>query len=266
MKKVIVPLNAFDRNEVLEKGQAAFVEIIAQSGAYGIEIRRELFQEGDLPLKELRDKIEFNQLFTVYSAPIELWNEDYSINKDRIQGVYKEAALLGAKWLKVSLGHYHSEQSDCAELKHFLTKLANEYADINLLVENDQTLYGGNVDQLKAFFENAYLNRVPVTMTFDTGNWYYSKQDVHYAIMQLADYVEYLHFKHVEVFEDRLQTLPLPVDLTAEWRQILKQFPVHLAKALEFPIDPISESEISKYIEMVQTAVQEESEDLACQN
>jgi sugar phosphate isomerase/epimerase len=262
MKNVIVPLNAFNRNEVLEKGQESFIEKIALSGAYGIEIRRELFPEGEMPLEKIKMEIEKFKLFTVFSAPIELWNSGAQLNKELLRRTFVEARKLGASWVKTSLGHYQTERSNCLELKQLLEELIDEDETLQLLVENDQTMHGGNVYRLKAFFESASLNGVPVKMTFDTGNWYYTNQNLHYAFEQLAPFVGYLHLKHVETVKNGLVTLPLPDDKNGEWRQIVNQFPASLTKAIEFPIDPISE--IKHFIEMVQKAVVKESGGIIC--
>ncbi|OAS89485.1 MULTISPECIES: sugar phosphate isomerase/epimerase family protein [Metabacillus] len=262
MNNVIVPLNAFNRNEVLEKGQESFIEEIALAGSYGIEIRRELFPEGYLPLEKIKMEVEKFKLFTVFSAPIELWNSGAQLNEEILRRNFVEARNLGASWVKTSLGHYQTERSNCIELKQFLEELNDENEPIQLLVENDQTMHGGNVERLKAFFESASLYGIPVKMTFDTGNWYYTEQNVHYAVEQLAPYVVYLHLKHVETVKNGLVTLPLPDDKNGEWRQIVNQFPASLTKAIEFPIDPISKTK--HYIEMVQNAVERESGEIIC--
>lgn len=244
MNREIIPLNAFGRDEVLSKGQAWFVKHVAQSGAYGIEIRRELFATEELPLAGIREEIEKSNLFTVYSAPIELWREDGSLNKIVLESTFAEAKVLGTNWLKVSLGHYQENGSDFVELKTFLP----QYAPIELIVENDQTLYGGNVDRLASFFQGANQHDVPVKMTFDTGNWYYTGQNVERALAHLADYVGYLHLKHVEKHGDRLVTLPLPSDEDAEWGRIVRYFPEDLVKGLEFPLEL---NEIQTYINRI---------------
>lgn len=262
MKNVIIPLNAFNRTEVLEKGQEEFVELIATSGAYGIEIRRELFTESILPFEKVRNRIKEFDLFTVFSAPVELWNENGLINKEIIRRTYLEAKNLDAKWVKISLGHYKVETSSCIELNDFLHELSSENGFMQLLVENDQTLHGGNVNNLIDFFESAYQHQTPVKMTFDTGNWYYAGQDVQYALEKLSMYVAYLHFKHVEKNGDDHITLPLPSEEVAEWRDILSQFPAEMVKALEFPIEPVAE--VKNYIEMIQQASLEESREEKC--
>ena len=242
MKNVIVPLNAFDSNDVTTNGQASFVKLIAESGAYGIEIRRELLPAVVLPLGKIKREIDRYGLFTVYSAPIECWKEDYQLNEDQLSNIFQEAVILGAHWVKVSLGHFQQDKSNIAELGRFLAKQKG----LQLLVENDQTPHGGNVQHLQAFFESAVDQNVPVKMTFDTGNWYYSKQDVEEAVQKLAPYVSYLHLKQVT---ETLETVPIEREGEHSWKQVMSSFPADIVKALEFPIVP--KEKTKDYIQMI---------------
>jgi sugar phosphate isomerase/epimerase len=245
MQKVIVPLNAFNRVEVLEKGQASFIKLIAESGAYGIEIRRELYSNQDPTLDSMKQEMEQHQLFTVYSAPIELWKEDYQLNEQDLTTIFQEGIKLGAKWIKVSLGHFDKTQSSISTLHSFL----RQHPEIQLFVENDQTPYGGNVNNLKSFFESATAQNVPVKMTFDAGNWYYSRQDVEEAFTQLSKYVHYLHLKQVDQENGELVTVPLQKNIGHSWERVMNSLPNGLVKALEFPIEP--KERTKEYIQMM---------------
>ncbi|MEH7505384.1 sugar phosphate isomerase/epimerase [Neobacillus drentensis] len=253
MQNVIVPLNAFDRFEVLKKGQTSFIRLIAESGAFGIEIRRELLSEQDPSLDSIRQEIEQHQLFTVYSAPIELWKEDNGLNEKELNEIFREGIALGAKWIKVSLGHFHNDQSNVIALNTFL----NQHQGIQLLVENDQTLHGGNINQLASFFESASEQDTPVKMTFDAGNWFYSGQDVDEALSKLAPYVHYLHLKQVEDDNGEFITVPLQKDGSQSWEQVMNSFSSEIVKALEFPIEP--KEKTKQFIQMIT-----ESEALSC--
>jgi sugar phosphate isomerase/epimerase len=245
MQKVIVPLNAFDRVEVLKKGQTSFIKLIAESGAYGIEIRRELFSNQDPSLDSMKQEMEKRQLFTVYSAPVELWKEDHLLNEQELTTIFQEGIKLGAKWIKVSLGHFDNNQSSVSTLNSFL----NQHLEIQLFVENDQTLHGGNINNLKSFFESATAQNVPVKMTFDAGNWYYSKQDVDNALSQLSHYVHYLHLKQVDQKNGELVTVPLQKGIGHSWERVMNSLPTILVKALEFPIQP--KERTKEYIQMM---------------
>jgi sugar phosphate isomerase/epimerase len=254
MKNVIIPLNAFDRFKVLENGQASYIELISQSGAFGAEIRRELLPVQDPRLDRIRCEIEKYGLFTVYSAPIELWKEDFHLNEEELTTIFQEGIVLGAKWIKVSLGHYKKNESSVRELNYFL----NQKQGIQLLVENDQTLHGGNISHLKSFFESAALQDVPVKMAFDAGNWYYSCQDVEDALNKLARYVIYLHLKQVEMDHGELVTVPLQNEGNNSWKKAMRCFPTEIVKALEFPIEP--KEKTKEYIQVLaELAVESEA-------
>jgi sugar phosphate isomerase/epimerase len=255
MQNVIIPINAFDRFEVLKKGQVSFIRLIAESGAFGIEIRRELLSEQDPPLNRIRQEIEQYQLFTVYSAPIELWKKDHGLNEKELNEIFQEGKELGAKWIKVSLGHFQKSKSNLNELNTFL----NQHQGIQLFVENDQTLHGGNINQLTSFFESASEQDTPVQMTFDVGNWYYSGQDVDKAVSTLVPYVHYLHLKQVEDDNGEFITVPLKKDGSHSWEKVMNRFPAEMMRALEFPIEP--KEKTKEFIQMIS-----ESEALSCNN
>ena len=248
MKNVIVPLNAFDSLEVTTNGQSSFVKLIAEAGGFGIEIRRELLPAGDLQLDQIKSEIDRFGLFTVYSAPIECWKEDYQFNKEQLEIIFQEAVVLGADWVKVSLGHFQQDKSNIVVLGDFLKK----QKDILLLIENDQTPYGGNVQHLQAFFESAAEQCIPVKMTFDTGNWYYAGQDVEEALRRLAPYVSYLHLKQVT---NTLETVPLQSVGKHYWKKVMNSLPADIVKALEFPIVP--KEKTKHYIQMITETARE---------
>lgn len=250
MKKVIVPLNSFPRSDVLKKGQEAYIQRIADDGAYGVEIRRELFRDEEPPLAALKQIIEQNQLFAVYSAPVELWKKDGSLNDGDLEKVFREAERIGARWVKVSLGHYQKDGSRFSELKEFLNKNTSPGTeDIHLLVENDQTPHGGRIKGLRSFFDKVLGEGVPIRMTFDIGNWRYAGENVQEAIDSLSQFVDYLHLKHVEEKDGGLVTLPLPESREADWRKQSAFFPGHIVKALEFPFESVYK--IKDYIQLV---------------
>lgn len=254
MQNVVVPLNAFGRDEVLENGQLSYIGHIAKAGAYGVEIRRELLSGNEKiqQLTQIQQEIARFGLFTVYSAPIELWKEDHQLNKQMLITVFEEALALRANWLKVSLGHFHKNHSNLDDLNHFL----NHQNGIQMLVENDQTPYGGNVQSLKAFFESALALNVPVKMTFDAGNWYYTNQSVEDAVRQLSPYVHYLHLKQVEITANGLVTVPLQKGQNHSWEKVFKTFPAKLTKALEFPIQPIEKAkDYVRFMEQLENEV-----------
>ena len=256
MNRVIVPMNAFHHQELSRKGQEAFLSIIADAEAYGVELRRELWINFREELKTLKPKLDKLNLFVVYSAPIELWEEDGTLNP-QLEAVFREAEELGAQRLKLSLGHYDADHSDLAQLKDWLDKQASE---VNVLIENDQTLHGGNIENLNRFFTAAHKIGIPVGMTFDTGNWSFTGEVMEQALDKLSDYVDYVHFKEVKERQGELVTLPLSEEPASSWRKPANAFPESMHKALEFPLK--NTNEIRKYISLVSEAGAESEENI----
>ncbi|WP_199738127.1 sugar phosphate isomerase/epimerase family protein [Falsibacillus albus] len=247
MNKVIVPLNAFHHLGVFTKGQEAFFPAIEMAGAFGVEIRRELLTNVQDELAALKNRLREYDFFIVYSAPVELWRRNGSLNEAEMEWVFKEAVCLGASRIKVSLGYYDFTECDMHQLAKFLERwLPN---NIRLLIENDQTEHGGNLESLRTFFERAFERKLPIGMTFDTGNWHFVGEDHERALESLTTYVEYIHYKYVENQKGNLVTLPLLEDREESWRKIADVFPSVMLKALEFPLN--SADEIAEYIKMV---------------
>ncbi|MGX1193441.1 sugar phosphate isomerase/epimerase family protein [Metabacillus sp. SLBN-84] len=230
---IIVPMNVFDRKEVLEKGQLNFIRIAAEAGADGIEIRKELLSERD-SLTYLKEELERLSMFTVYSAPAEVWREGGILNSSELVKVFGEALAVGAKWLKLSLGQYSQGVSDLKELDLFL----KEYKELQLLIENDQTPYGGKVERLAGFFESASNMGISVRMTFDIGNWHFTGEEPESAFSRLQEHISYLHLKEVALRGGELHPFELSAAEQAGWRMFQNRTGKSVPAALEFPIHP----------------------------
>ncbi|WP_257348794.1 sugar phosphate isomerase/epimerase family protein [Pseudalkalibacillus decolorationis] len=248
MENIIVTLNSFDTKEVMKKGQGHFLPLIAQSGAKGAEIRKELFADERFSLKTLREEIEELNLFSIYSAPVELYDQLGNINEEAIKLIVSEAVKLGATIVKFSLGHYDPQSSSTDHLKELLTTLQIEKHQLVVTIENDQTEHGGNLKRIQHFFKETMKREVPVKMTFDVGNWMYTGEDVWLATKALSEYVVYLHFKHVEHHDNKLVTLSLPEQDSSGWRKLIQSFPNDILRAIEFPLQ---DQEVSRYVSLL---------------
>lgn len=226
---VFVATSAYGADLVRALGQAQVLPWIAAAGADGIEIRRELFTDDAPPLAALREAIAAHGLATVYSVPLELWQEDGRLAGAALRQALHEAALLGAGVLKVSLGHYAAGAA--------LDALGAVLADtpVHLLVENDQTVQGGTVAPLAAFFAAAAAAGVAVAMTFDLGNWHWTGSDPEAAARALGAYVAYVHCKRVLRDGGRLKAVP-PEGAMPDWAACFGYFRAGLPRAIEFPL------------------------------
>lgn len=225
---VLVAASAYGADFVRQVGHAHLIPIVAAAGAAGLEIRRELFAE--LPdFDELHDLLLKHKLFSVYSAPIELFRKDGSLARDELDQVMGEAQQLQSRFVKVSLGHF-SPSSNMLDWSRFVAK-----APVPLLLENDQTAHGGKLESIANFLAVCSGTGVPVGMTFDMGNWRWSGVDAEVAARTLAGHVQYVHCKGVWNDKGKLKAIPLDED-DAVWRRLFSHFPRGVQRAIEFPI------------------------------
>ncbi|MFD2618598.1 sugar phosphate isomerase/epimerase [Terrilactibacillus laevilacticus] len=248
MAQVVIPLNAFSDEKGLKKDIDFYITIIANSNANGIEIRKELLNSSSIThdLQKIHHTLKNHHLLTVYSAPIPLWKENYSLNEEGAQTAMEEAKQIEAKWLKLPLGHFDVQKSNLKPL----TNLLDQYPTVRLLIENDQTREGGRINPLFQFFQQAEKQSVPVHMTFDVGNWVYTNENACDAAALLSPYVSYYHVKHVIPQNHRLLTVPINDGNKELWKEINDVYFSTVPKALEFPIFPDSPS-INRYIEII---------------
>lgn len=252
MNPIYITTSAFGTKEVLDKGQKFYVPVIAEAGAKGVEIREELIKEDDISLDELSEIIKKEDLECVYSAPVTVWNENGELNKEVIYSTVAKAIKLRAKIVKFSLGNLNFSNPDIKVLKKITQELNLEKHNLKFTVENDQTSYGGNLNNLCEFFNLCDNYEVPISMTFDVGNWNWTKEDPIKAAKKLSKYVVYIHFKHVELRNEQLITLPLPEESDASWRNVMKNLPEDAIKAIEFPIAAENlKKETAKYVELL---------------
>ena len=164
-RKIIVVTAAYGNDRVKALGgQSAVLPFIAGSGADGVEIRRELFSADELNhLPELAADIERRGLLVCYSAPEALFTADGSLNP-RLADFLQEAQTLNALWLKLSLGRF-THQNDLDTLRDILRE-----SGMALVVENDQTDCG-QLAPMQRFKAACRVNQLPITLTFDMGNW-----------------------------------------------------------------------------------------------
>jgi sugar phosphate isomerase/epimerase len=224
---VSISLSSFGADLVRERGQASFIPLLVSAGATRIELREELFIEHNPEALSLA--IAAHGLECLYSSPLELWGND-QLNPD-LELTLQRAKAYGARWLKVSLGHF-SDHCDLTALAECLARHS-----VRVLVENDQTFQGGRIEPLRRFFAKVQELNLPVGLTFDIGNWQWQWQSAISAAQQLGCHVEYVHCKAVarNAHGKLIATPPALVDLHL-WEQLLKQFTHGVPRAIEYPL------------------------------
>lgn len=240
MKTIVIPTSVFDPCSVPADSQEEYAALIAASGGQGIEFRRELFRDGELPLEKCRRAVERYRLFCVYSAPVELWLEDGTLNESGLAMVMEEAEAIQADLVKLPLGRYEASRSDVGALSGYLVAGGRGGKAVRLCVENDQTEYGGRLQPLLDFFKAVTNSRAPVGMTFDTGNWAYCGENVFAAAELLRKHVVYIHCKHVEQIGRKMKTIAIGPEPDAAWRALLRLLPPDVPRAIEFRLPDVS--------------------------
>lgn len=229
-RKIMVVTAAYGADRVRQAGgQRAMLPVIAGAGADGVEIRRELFSSDELmALPALGESIELLGLLACYSAPAPLFMSDGTLNPD-LPRYLREASTLNALWLKVSLGHF----SDKHPLEDLRTLL--DASGMALVVENDQTDCG-QLAPMQRFKAACRVMALPVTLTFDMGNWLWVGDSPEEAARQLAPAVSYIHVKAAVPHKAQFRAVA-PDQTDSRWQDLLNQLPADAPRGIEFPLE-----------------------------
>lgn len=228
-RKIMVVTAAYGADQVRQAGgQRAILPVIAGAGADGVEIRRELFSNDELmALPALGESIELLGLLACYSAPAPLFMPDGTLNTD-LPRYLSEASALNALWLKVSLGHFSDKQPLEA-----LRALLDE-SGMTLVVENDQTDCG-QLAPMQRFKAACRVHQLPITLTFDMGNWLWVGDSPEEAARHLAPAVSYIHVKAAEPHHEKFRAVP-PDQAAERWLALLDNLPADAPRGIEFPL------------------------------
>ena len=228
-RKIIVVTAAYGNDHVKALGgQSAVLPFIAGSGADGVEIRRELFSADELnSLAELAADIERRGLLVCYSAPEALFAADGALNP-HLSDLLQEAQTLNALWLKLSLGHF-THHHGLETLRDILRE-----SGMALVVENDQTDCG-QLAPMQRFKAACRVNQLPITLTFDMGNWLWVGDSPEEAARHLAPAVSYIHVKAAEPHHSHFRAVP-PDEASGRWLALRDNLPAAAPRGIEFPL------------------------------
>ncbi|WP_397448052.1 sugar phosphate isomerase/epimerase family protein [Pseudomonas sp. NA-150] len=236
---VSISLSSYGADCVRELGQASFISLLAEADATRIELREELFTEANHAA--LAPAIAAHRLECLYSSPLELWLTGHNLPNPELDATLLRAKACGARWLKVSLGHF-SDSSDLTALADCLARHT-----IRLLVENDQTVQGGRIEPFCRFMTAVEELNLPLGLTFDIGNWQWQEQSATSAAKQLGRYVEYVHCKAVtRNAQGKLIAIPPQASDLQVWEQLLQQFTYGVPRAIEYPLQGDDLLELSR--------------------
>lgn len=227
---IIVVTAAYGRSRVAALGgQQALLPVIADAGADGVEIRRELLSGQELDaLPALAGAIASHNLKACYSAPEALFTDNGLLNP-HLPALLAEARILKARWLKVSLGNFQSN--------HIAEPLRALLADspVALVVENDQTPYG-KLAPMQRFQAAVAAMDLPVTLTFDMANWLWVGESPEAAASKLAPLVSYIHVKAAVTRHAGFHAVA-PDNAEPRWLDLLRELPGDAPRGIEFPLE-----------------------------
>jgi len=244
-RKIMVVTAAYGHDRVrAQGGQMAMLPVIADAGADGVEIRREMFTPDELQaLPQLALAIAKAGLIACYSAPEPLFIADGTLNP-RLPELLHEAKTLNALWLKVSLGHY-ANSGEFTTLHDWL-----DSSGMKLVVENDQTSCG-RLPPIRRFNAACHTQKLPVQLTFDMGNWLWVGDEPEAAAEQLAPAVGYVHVKAAEAHDDSYRAVP-PDQADPRWLQLLNLLPIDVPRGIEFPLEGADLTKVTRrYVELL---------------
>lgn len=228
-RNIIVVTAAYGHDRLQSLGgQRAVLPAIAEAGADGVEIRRELFTPLEIDtLPQLSADIAQHKLLACYSAPEALFEADGSLNP-RLCTLLREARALNALWLKLSLGNF----SQPAALETLRAILADSI--VPLVVENDQSEYG-KLAPMQRFQAAVQVQNLPVRLTFDMGNWLWLGESPEQAARHLAPNVGYVHVKAAVPHHGGWRAVPPDAD--PRWSALLQSLPADVPRGIEFPLE-----------------------------
>ena len=103
-----------------------------------------------------------------------------------------------------------------------------------LVVENDHTDCG-QLAPMQRFKAACRVNQLPITLTFDMGNWLWVGDSPEEAARHLAPAVSYIHVKAAEPHHSQFRAVP-PDEASARWLALLNNLPADAPRGIEFPL------------------------------
>ncbi|MWL74573.1 sugar phosphate isomerase/epimerase, partial [Escherichia coli] len=127
------------------------------------------------------------------------------------------------------LGHFR-DKNQLEALRPLLQE-----SDMTLVVENDQTDFG-QLAPMQRFKAACRVQALPVSLTFDMGNWLWVGDSPEEAAQHLAPAVSYIHVKAAEPHQHHFRAVP-PAEENCRWLALLDRLPADAPRGIEFPLE-----------------------------
>ena len=225
--------------------QSEILKEISNMNVSIAEVRREYIKNFEEELYEIRCESEKYKLEIFYSVP-ESISVDGELN-EYIEEYFKEAKIMNATHIKFNIGNLASLiNSDI----YRLNKLINKY-NIDVTIENDQTIENGKLNSVieaKEFIKN---NNIRIGYTFDSGNWFWQKEDPNSSFEALKADITVFHLKDVEVENDKPKNV-LVFQGKVNLRNMIENLSEIVPVIIEYPISSLElNSEVNKVKKLV---------------
>lgn len=219
------------------KKQYDYFDELRDLGFPFVEIRREYLRDGAEELKETGVRAAESGLTLYYSVPSSLFFHG-QLNP-KLAVYFQEAEQLGARQVKLTLG---DQPVSLAKSFQQLHAILHKWPDINLSIENDQTIAAGSAKVLADFATQASSSNVPLKLTFDTGNFVYIGENPEEAAYLLRDFTGYIHLKNVAIPAAGRIDLALFETGDFDLKRVLEAFRKATPAAIEYPCGPKEEA------------------------
>ena len=245
---VILNTWIFEKDVKQGTNQAQLVSRVKALGADGIEVRREYFKDLDRELAQVGQTAKEAGLIVNYSVPDVVFSEDGSINP-KLVNYFEEGKILGISKIKFNTGHFDKFDGD---LRSAFSELPLDQIEMN--VENDQTILSGKVAPIKTFLEAAHEAGYPgIGYVYDLGNWAFIHGDAIASADALRESTNYIHLKNTINVNGELSTSDDLDEGVYDWRDILTHLPHEVSFALEYPMD--SDEQIKQQINLLKAEI-----------
>ncbi|MBG9986093.1 TIM barrel protein [Facklamia sp. DSM 111018] len=216
--------------------QEHLIEMIADHGFDGVELRREFFINLGDELMASGKAARSRGLIVFYSVPADLFCQG-QLNPN-LSLFIKEAELLGASRIKFGVGEF---QGFTREIASSLNELMRD-KHLRILVENDQTQARGTLSFLSNFLEEVSLYNISIGLLCDVGNFYYAGEDTLKVIPKLIPHLEYLHLKNMAISQLKIQSCLKrgDIDLLKLLEEIDERVPVAIESMYEGNLEEIN--------------------------
>lgn len=219
------------------KKQHEYFEQLKALGFSFVEIRREYLRDLEDELDATADKAAEAGLYLYYSVPASLFLGG-QLNPE-LTTYFKEADRLESRQVKLTLGDLPASLEAAFQQ---LREVLEEWKDITLSIENDQTVEAGSAKVLADFAAKASSSNVPLKLTFDTGNFVYIGENPEEAAYLLRDFTGYIHLKNVAIPAAGRIDLALFETGDFDLKRVLEAFRKATPAAIEYPCGPKEEA------------------------